>query len=381
MLNSKSFASKLIDFIRFFAALSVVVKHVGATMGLSVPPVYQGNNIQYFYKTALYYWTLSGYKFVMVFFVLSGFFISSSVIKMLKNGTWSWKMYLNNRLTRLWVVLFPALILTKFWNSVSYYFFGTNYPSGSGKLTFLENLFFLQGIKGISIYGHNGPLWSLSYEFWYYILFPCLILIFITRPVLLKVLYGVLFLCISYLVGLHVLAYFFIWLLGAAVAMLPKVRIHSLVCIPLFIGSIILCGKSMFSFYQSLIIFKGSLAALLPDLDVGICFSLLLYIIVIWWNDYIVDVRFFSHLASFSYTLYLVHYPVLDLIGILIPKSAQLAQKDFYDLYIYLVGFLVLYAWVVSQFTEKHTNKVRMMVLTHLTQRKKGLELKSNFNH
>ena len=372
MLNSKSFASKLIDFIRFFAALSVVIKHFGATMGLSDHPVNQGNMIQYVYKTVLYYWTLSGYKFVMVFFVLSGFFISSSVIKMLKNGTWSWKIYLNNRLTRLWIVLFPALILTKFWNSVSYYFFGTNYPPGSGLLTFLENLFFLQGIKGVPIYGHNGPLWSLSYEFWYYILFPCMLLVFLTRPILLKVLYGALFLSISYLVGLHVMAYFIIWLLGAAVATLPKIKIHSLIGILLFIGSIFLCGKSMFSFYQSLEIVHGTYAALLPDLDVGICFSFLLYIIVGLWNDYIVNIKLFSYLASFSYTLYLVHYPVLDLIGVLIPKSSQLSQKDFYDLYIYFVVFLVLYAWVVSQVTEKYTNKVRIAILKLLSPSKKS---------
>ena len=33
---------------------------------------------------------------------------------------------------------------------------------------FFANVFFLQPFKGVS-WGGNGPLWSLSYEFWYYI--------------------------------------------------------------------------------------------------------------------------------------------------------------------------------------------------------------------
>src|SRR5258707_10002263 len=47
---------------------------------------------------------------VIIFFVLSGYLVGGSVIRSVKNGTWSWKSYLFKRITRLWVVLIPALM-------------------------------------------------------------------------------------------------------------------------------------------------------------------------------------------------------------------------------------------------------------------------------
>lgn len=327
-------------------------------MGLR-QPVYNGDIIHFVYQSILYHWTLSGYKFVMVFFVLSGFFISSSVIKLMRDEKWSWKLYLNSRLTRLWIVLIPALILTEFWNTLSHYLYNTNYPLGSGVLIFIKNLLFLQGIDGIPIYGQNGPLWSLSYEFWYYILFPLLLLVFVARSIKIKIFYGILFMGISYIVGLHIMAYYSIWLLGAVIAILPKIKLRYRLGIPLFVGLIILCEKSMFPIYQTLEIWHNAYASFLPDLFVGISFAMLTYVIISLWSDYIVDIKIFSFLASFSYTLYLVHYPALNFIGVLTTKISFLSHTNFYDLYIYIAMVLVIYAWIVSQFTEKHTNLLR----------------------
>jgi peptidoglycan/LPS O-acetylase OafA/YrhL len=39
-----------------------------------------------------------------------------------------------------------------------------------GVVTLLQNVFFLQPFRG-ETWGGNGPLWSLSFEFWYYFLF------------------------------------------------------------------------------------------------------------------------------------------------------------------------------------------------------------------
>ena len=46
------------------------------------------------------------------FFVLSGFFISASVIKDCRAKRWSWSGYAASRCTRLYVVLLPGLLLT-----------------------------------------------------------------------------------------------------------------------------------------------------------------------------------------------------------------------------------------------------------------------------
>lgn len=55
---------------------------------------------------------LPGYQAVMVFFVLSGYFISLSILKTIRKDMWCWIDYLIRRITRLWIVLIPALFLT-----------------------------------------------------------------------------------------------------------------------------------------------------------------------------------------------------------------------------------------------------------------------------
>ena len=58
----------------------------------------------------LYLLTGLGHQAVMVFFVLSGFLVGGSVLK--AGSKFSVPTYAISRLTRLWIVLLPALILT-----------------------------------------------------------------------------------------------------------------------------------------------------------------------------------------------------------------------------------------------------------------------------
>ena len=139
--------------------------------------------------SGLYAVTGYGHQAVMIFFVLSGYFIGTSVMESVGARRWSWRTYLVSRFTRLQLVLFPALILGGLWDRIGMripqaapIYFGALYkfyvPSVALRSTFpifLGNLFFLQSIVS-PVFGSNTPLWSLSYEFWYYILFPVLIL-------------------------------------------------------------------------------------------------------------------------------------------------------------------------------------------------------------
>ena len=136
---------------------------------------------------ALYAITGFGHQAVIVFFVLSGYFIGTSVTDSVGERRWSWRVYLVNRLTRLQLVLLPALVLGAVWDQIGMripqaasFYYGGLYkyyvPSVALRSTvpvFFGNLFFLQSVVS-PVFGSNGPLWSLSYEFWYYILFPAL---------------------------------------------------------------------------------------------------------------------------------------------------------------------------------------------------------------
>ena len=112
---------------------------------------------------------------VAVFFVLSGYLVGGQVVRQMRAGRFSWREYLAKRLSRMWVVLFPALVLTLIADSISRGLFGSKVDliRSFGDLDPAAaacNAVFLQWTR-CRAYGTNDALWSLSYEFWYYIFF------------------------------------------------------------------------------------------------------------------------------------------------------------------------------------------------------------------
>jgi peptidoglycan/LPS O-acetylase OafA/YrhL len=133
-----------------------------------------------------YLFTGAGHEAVMLFFVLSGCVIAHVIYGLHERGRWSWRGYLSARLTRLWIVLIPALLLTAFWDRIGMWIaagkqsiyvgdgFGNilnqSVAALSDPAVFLGNVFFLQRIL-VPTFGSNGPVWSISYEFVYYFFF------------------------------------------------------------------------------------------------------------------------------------------------------------------------------------------------------------------
>ncbi|MEH2140498.1 acyltransferase family protein, partial [Nostoc sp.] len=142
----------------------------------------------------LYFITGFAHQAVITFFVLSGLLIGNSVFKKLQQHKFTWKSYLIARLSRLWIVLIPALLLGLTWDLVGNFLnqgqsivysghLGTNIipqpvVNSISPSIFLGNLFFLQNIYFPTL-GSNAALWSLSHEFWYYITFPVMMLLVI----------------------------------------------------------------------------------------------------------------------------------------------------------------------------------------------------------
>lgn len=129
---------------------------------------------------------------MVVFFVLSGALVGGSVLRSVATDTWSWNDYLIRRLSRLYIVLIPALLLVLVWDCLGATLFSAPWTyldvmsavtvgehtlivHNQGVLAYLGNATFLMTIY-VPVLGSNGALWSLSNEFWYYILFPCLVL-------------------------------------------------------------------------------------------------------------------------------------------------------------------------------------------------------------
>lgn len=120
-----------------------------------------------------------------------------------------------NRLTRLFKVIFPALVLMLIFDSIGLQIDATAYPAPyyeaiSPLTTFVRGLTFSTewfGALDRVRLGTNGPLWSLSYEAGYYILFG--IAVFLQGPLRIA-----LIACVAFVVGLPILALMPAWLMG-----------------------------------------------------------------------------------------------------------------------------------------------------------------------
>ena len=114
---------------------------------------------------------------VVVFFVLSGYVIAFA--------TWSRENtvrgYVVARLSRLSSVLIPALVLTAILQVAGHKLdpaFEPLQPRGHDLLRYLAVAAYVQSIwTFLGNPSANVPLWSLSYEFWYYALFGAAVLL------------------------------------------------------------------------------------------------------------------------------------------------------------------------------------------------------------
>jgi len=370
LLQSKSVASKLLDLLRFTSALMVVLFHFGT------PPWNHGPLLVW--KEFVY----TGYQFVMVFFVLSGYFIGSNVILTIWSGKWSWKVYLVNRLTRLWTVLLPALFLTYIWFLVQAHWFGSHFiiegihmNTAVNFKTLVANIFFMQDLHA-QMFGLNNPLWSLSFEFWYYILFPLMLLTFRSRKTSNKFISGILFCVVAVIVGPKVLEYFLVWLLGALVSLVKPINITSGIkqLIPLGATIILLGSMKVPTVFRVYPVYESTAPHQFAfDFLVGLSCALLVYVILSSYSSVQAKkLKIASSLAGFSYTLYLVHYPVISFIT----AAAHDTMKWQINTHVYLefVPFgtlaILAYAWLISILTERHTGRIRHMILDATRNRK-----------
>ncbi len=105
-----------------------------------------------------------GLEAVVLFFVLSGFLVGGKVLERIVNGSFDLKAYTLDRVSRIYIPLIPALIFTAVVNCL---ICGRPFSV----LSLVGNLFGLQGVwSQIPAFAGNDPLWTLSYECWFYVL-------------------------------------------------------------------------------------------------------------------------------------------------------------------------------------------------------------------
>lgn len=345
-----------LELIRGIAAVFVVIGHSRSLLFLPYNETNTRNVIAQFF----YFITGFGHQAVVVFFVLSGFLITLSL---LKSREQNFREYLLLRVCRLWVVLIPALLFTFICDYIGL----INDVNGiySGGLdselsltitaqrdfgTFGANMLFLQGLISDN-YGSNSPLWSLAYEFWYYMLFPFIlygIRSFSNNNILIGVGNFIVFsllLLVLYRFNKSLIMMFPIWLLGAIGAYLY------------FIGSNV--NKVLGNYrYLILLLFFTVLFStrfLSNDILLDYYFGVMTLIFILS----ILNVKFkssnwsclSSNLSNISFTLYLTHFPLIIVLSTIALENYRY-ELSFIGMVYYLIfnllAFIVAYFFYVS---------------------------------
>lgn len=328
-------SSIMLDFIRSVTAQLVVLGHGMSIFGIFY--IFHQPNFPWIQNIA-----------VLIFFILSGFLISYSTFRKIKfKANYSFKHFFIDRFSRIYSAFIPALLLVVVLDYVSIYLSPVKLETSHYQFldnynikTFIGNLFMFQDfpiqkiipVSKITSFGSARPFWTLAVEWWIYLFFGYFTLEIIRNKITLKNIIVLAFLSVIPLFNLisgRGDGLFVYWLFGAIIYLilknnlLDKLSKRKKLGIFLIISilSIIRVFKTMEE-YEPIFAFLLSFALLLIiDISKNISFSKIVTNII-------------KKSADYSYTLYLIHYSILDFLF-----------THFYNLYnpylLFLAGFII----------------------------------------
>jgi peptidoglycan/LPS O-acetylase OafA/YrhL len=359
-LNQDYNHSILIAVLRGLAAVEVAAAHLRA----EVFPGLRGMQDPTLWYQTLAFFTGFAHQAVVIFFLLSGWLVGGSFLNKMREIT-SIKHYAVDRVTRLWIVLIPAFVLsliiagaTKAVDAGSVSFAPGNEYS---VLAFVGNLFGLQD-RAVPHFGGNFPLWSLANETWYYILFPLLVLSFCGKSITSRISSAATCLIVAIILSGPIILYFSLWLLGVAFS-----RIQIIASTVHQVG--VACLWCTIAIYFRLTAGNDTLdeASFCRHLTFSLPILLLLSSMQTEANrkckSTMLAKKVGNVLAGFSFTLYVIHVPLLILLHSLYPplRAGDLSPRHFSGLasYIIILAGILLLSYVFHLPFEAQTHRVR----------------------
>ncbi|MFC5547660.1 acyltransferase family protein [Massilia aerilata] len=363
-LDSNSVHSLLISLMRGLAALQVAAAHLRSEMfpGLKAmidPPLYY---------QLLAFATGFAHQAVVVFFLISGWLVGGSLLNRIGQPG-ALLSYAIDRATRLWTVLVPAMC---FMLAVGIFIADADPGSADfaaaneySATAFVGNLLGLQTVL-VKNFGGNYALWSLANETWYYIQFPLLLFVFMSRSRLRQLAAATALVLIAGALPQAITLYFTLWLLGA---LFSRVRIECGNGLRLALVAIGLGCSVWFRIHGSNddLTFDSFLQDLVYSLP-------LLFILASLQRPLILRSAFnqglakVAHLLSeFSFTLYVIHIPTIKLLryfGLQEFGRSKLAVDAPLDYAVYFGMLLALLgtAYVSYRLFESHTFRLRRAI-------------------
>jgi peptidoglycan/LPS O-acetylase OafA/YrhL len=352
----------LLSHMRWFAALLVAVSHirnlvVGDFAGGGIP------------ERLFYFITGYGHAGVIVFFVLSGFLVGRKVRELAAAPDPDWRGYLNDRFSRIFIVFIPAVAL-----SLAVLALATRlapdapFVAAAGWSSSLQpplvddwslrtwvGLLTLMNVTLTWTPTVNAPLWSLAYEWTYYVAALA-----------------------------AVLAWRKIRSLGAVMIMVYAAGLLLVAAIkhpPLLVGGVIWSAGLAASYISdkgwlrgkatlggAIILAVGALVLWrimpIPRLVIGLAVALLISHQA--WRSWDFGRGWGDHLASFSYSLYVTHFPITILVLVGLHLSGIDHRLPFGPVGVGLMLLATVFAFVAARgfawLTEDRTWKFKRAI-------------------
>ena len=347
--------SPLLDLFRAAAALLVLFGHARNWFFTSITAVDHPSLLLKLFWLI----TVLQHEAVVIFFVISGFLVGGAMVNSLNKNTFDLRKYLIARFARIYIVYvfwIGRSVLHDFGGDTIRPLFSEAQPDLGGLRAALCHLAGVQGFVCIA-WKQNPALWSLGYEWVLYLFAPAILGLAVGRGA-----WGIRLTGIALLLfGAAAMSgdmqewgfWFSTWFMGVAAS-----RVSRAYRLPMMVGLVGLClviGGMAFSRLQILpatatdaVITTG--AALAVACRPLVSFSL--------------APRFFGWAASFSYSLYATHLPIIFLTIACLQNVGFPAHKllpgalAFSEFGICVITSLV-FAYVFSLFTERRTDYLR----------------------
>jgi peptidoglycan/LPS O-acetylase OafA/YrhL len=300
------------------------------------------------------YFPSNGHGFVTIFFVVSGFVISMAAEQ--KTAL----QFTIDRSARIYIVAIPALlislILSIFFADLAHDDQAVNSPLS----TLFLNATFLSQSWSVTRYPfQNAPYWSLSYEVMYYLAFGCFV--YAKGP-----LRWTLITLVCFLAGPKILALFPCWLMGVAAYKLrnfanatPTAGLVVAFGTPIFLAICVSLGlKNVLNELSDRVAFQATTSeAFIKSWLLAAAFAIHLWGICqikIAFPKFIETIS--SKLAAMSYSLYLVHFPIIFTIAILIGNTSTIGFLS--------IMLIAVFAgcYFFSRLTEANTKRLRTVI-------------------
>ena len=349
-----------LDWLRFLAAFAVLLMHVRgvAFVEYGALPVEQRNPL----LASVFLLARFGREAVLLFFVLSGFLVGGRLFDRAVTGEFRALDYSLDRASRIFIPLLPALALTIVAAWLMH--------QPVGWLDGVANVIGLQEVLAPAL-RQNDPLWSLSFEIWFYVLGGCLAWLVQAQRL-------ALFPALLFIASLGVFtelggSFLFCWLVGAVAW---RIRPRQFLWAAMGCGLVLVAaGSLMIQLNRDTALFdKADLKGWLPEtpyarLVLASGYAMVIQHLILrpamgglkWFE------RFGGKLAAASYTLYLTHYPVLALLKYWGWQPSSRIDLRSLGRFLGVMSLTLVVTWLFYFLFESRTAAARRWARTRLT--------------